>query len=136
MAAAMSTSLSTISSSLIGQSPDATKLRAPARAIAGLPAFPTFHISNSSQRQEKKGSSAGEQVALPAAVLVAAVAQGGSAIALVDDRLSTEGTGLGLGVSNPLLIWILLGVATLIWALFFVYSSRLPPGDDDSGLSL
>ncbi|KAH7434826.1 hypothetical protein KP509_06G036500 [Ceratopteris richardii] len=57
------------------------------------------------------------------------------AIALVDERMSTEGTGLSLGVSNPLLVWILLGVATIVWALFFTYASTLKE-DDDSGLAL
>jgi photosystem II PsbW protein len=65
-----------------------------------------------------------------------AMAGAGPAAALVDERLSTEGTGLSLGLSNPLLIWILLGVATLVWSLFFTYSSTLPEGDDDSGLAL
>ncbi len=58
------------------------------------------------------------------------------ALALVDERLSTEGTGLGLGLSNSKLTWILVGVTTLIWVLYFVYSTGLPEGDDDSGLSL
>ncbi|CAK9210662.1 hypothetical protein BDL97_17G068000 [Sphagnum fallax] len=58
------------------------------------------------------------------------------ALALVDERLSTEGTGLGLGLSNSKLTWILVGVTTLIWVLYFIYSTGLPEGDDDSGLSL
>ena len=59
----------------------------------------------------------------------------GPALALVDERMSTEGTGLSLGVSNNLLAWILLGVFGLIWALFFVYTSTLEE-DEESGLSL
>ncbi|KAA0850945.1 hypothetical protein EYC93_27910 [Enterobacter hormaechei] len=57
------------------------------------------------------------------------------AFALVDERLSTEGTGLGLGLSNPLLGWILLGVFTLIWILYFTTYSNVKE-DEDSGLSL
>ncbi|KAF2567240.1 hypothetical protein F2Q70_00025410 [Brassica cretica] len=38
------------------------------------------------------------------------------AMALVDDRMSTEGTGLPFGLSNNLLGWILLGVFGLIWS--------------------
>lgn len=91
-------------------------------------------VTSSAERKDAKAHG-GVQVALASAV-AAAVSQGGSALALVDDRLSTEGTGLGLGVSNPLLVWILLGVAAFIWALFFVYASRLPVSHDDSGLSL
>ncbi|KAJ6392082.1 hypothetical protein OIU77_025943 [Salix suchowensis] len=56
-------------------------------------------------------------------------------LALVDERLSTEGTGLPFGLSNNLLVWILLGVFSLIWSLYFVYTSSLDE-DDDSGLSL
>ncbi|KAK8913642.1 hypothetical protein KSP39_PZI023493 [Platanthera zijinensis] len=59
----------------------------------------------------------------------------GPALALVDERLSTEGTGLSLGLSNNLLGWILLGVFGLIWALYFVYTSTLEE-DEESGLSL
>lgn len=57
------------------------------------------------------------------------------AFALVDERLSTEGTGLGLGLSNPLLGWILVGVFTLIWILYFTTYSGAKE-DEDSGLSL
>ncbi|XP_010937454.1 photosystem II reaction center W protein, chloroplastic [Elaeis guineensis] len=56
-------------------------------------------------------------------------------LALVDERMSTEGTGLGLGISNNLLGWILLGVFGLIWALYFAYTSTLEE-DEESGLSL
>ncbi|CAL0316121.1 unnamed protein product [Lupinus luteus] len=57
------------------------------------------------------------------------------AMALVDERLSTEGTGLPFGLSNNLLGWILFGVFGLIWTLYFVYVSGLDE-DEDSGLSL
>ncbi len=50
--------------------------------------------------------------------------------------LSIEGAGLGLGLSNSKLTWILVGVITLIWVLYFIYSTGLPEGDDDSSLSL
>ena len=76
------------------------------------------------------------RVSASGVVASALMAASHPAMALVDERLSTEGTGLSLGLSNPLLIWILLGVATLIWTLYFTYSSSLPEGDDDSGLSL
>lgn len=57
------------------------------------------------------------------------------AMALVDERMSTEGTGLPFGLSNNLLGWILFGVFGLIWALYFVYASGLEE-DEESGLSL
>ena len=70
-----------------------------------------------------------------AAVATGMVAASGPALALVDERMSTEGTGLSLGVSNNLLGWILLGVFGLIWSLFFVYTNTLEE-DEESGLSL
>lgn len=57
------------------------------------------------------------------------------AMALVDERLSTEGTGLPFGLSNNLLGWILLGVFGLIWSFYIVYTSSLDE-DEESGLSL
>lgn len=65
----------------------------------------------------------------------AMTASAGPAMALVDERLSTEGTGLPFGLSNNLLGWILLGVFGLIWSLYIIYASSLDE-DDDSGLSL
>lgn len=71
-----------------------------------------------------------------AASLLAAVSTSSpAALALVDERMSTEGTGLTLGISDNLLGWILLGVFGLIWSLYFVYAASLDE-DDDSGLSL
>ncbi|KAL5988920.1 hypothetical protein ACLOJK_027022 [Asimina triloba] len=65
----------------------------------------------------------------------AAATMSSPALALVDERMSTEGTGLSLGLSNNLLGWILLGVFGLIWALYFLYTSTLEE-DEESGLSL
>ncbi|CAL9155415.1 unnamed protein product [Musa hybrid cultivar] len=76
---------------------------------------------------------AGAGASMLAAASVMAVTN--PVLALVDDRMSTEGTGLSLGISNNLLGWILVGVFALIWALFFVYTSTLEE-DDDSALSL
>ncbi|KAK4376259.1 hypothetical protein RND71_006936 [Anisodus tanguticus] len=58
-----------------------------------------------------------------------------AAMALVDERMSTKGTGLLFGLSNNLLGWILFGVFGLIWSLYTVYTSSLDE-DEDSGLSL
>ncbi|CAF2315195.1 unnamed protein product [Brassica rapa subsp. narinosa] len=68
-------------------------------------------------------------------VMLTAVMSSSPAMALVDERMSTEGTGLPFGLSNNLLGWILLGVFGLIWAVYFNYVSSLDE-DDDSGLSL
>ncbi|KAJ6684992.1 PHOTOSYSTEM II REACTION CENTER W PROTEIN CHLOROPLASTIC [Salix purpurea] len=79
--------------------------------------------------EKSKGMSASLMAAVGAATISS------PALALVDERLSTEGTGLPFGLSNNLLVWILLGVFSLIWSLYFVYTSSLDE-DDDSGLSL
>ena len=63
-------------------------------------------------------------------------ASAGPALALVDERMSTEGTGLSLGLSNNLLGWILLGVFGLIWSLYTVYTSGLDEDEESGGLSL
>ncbi|MCO5556769.1 hypothetical protein L7F22_010321 [Adiantum nelumboides] len=100
-------------------------------AAAGLPALRMVKVSSSLEEHETRKV---EPVAARA-LISSAMAAAQPALALVDDRLSTEGTGLSLGLSNPHLVWILLGIATLIWALFFTYASSLKD-DDDSGLVL
>lgn len=59
------------------------------------------------------------------------------AYALVDKRLNGDGTRKALGVNEPILGWVLLGVFTTIWALY-VQGTKELGGDkgDDSGLSL
>ncbi|CAH1447331.1 unnamed protein product [Lactuca virosa] len=69
------------------------------------------------------------------ATTVAATMSSPIAVALVDERMSTEGTGLPFGLSNNLLGWILFGVFGFIWTLYFVYTGSLDE-DEDSGLSL
>ena len=83
---------------------------------------------------KESNSNMGMSAALAAAALAATMSSP-AAMALVDDRLSTEGTGLPFGLSNNLLGWILLGVFALIWALYFTYASSLEE-DEESGLSL
>ncbi|KAE8704025.1 Photosystem II reaction center W protein [Hibiscus syriacus] len=82
---------------------------------------------------EENGSTMGKSASLVAAACAATVSN--PAMALVDDRMSTEGTGLPFGLSNNVLGWILFGVFGLIWALYFVYTSSLEE-DEESGLSL
>ena len=83
--------------------------------------------------EEESNSKMGMSASLMAAALAATMSS--PAVALVDERLSTEGTGLPFGLSNNLLSWILLGVFGLVWALYFVYTSTLEE-DEESGLSL
>lgn len=83
---------------------------------------------------QESSSKMGMGASLMAAASAAAMSSP-AAMALVDERLSTEGTGLPFGLSNNLLGWILFGVFGLIWAVYFVYASGLDE-DEESGLSL
>ncbi|XP_014495870.1 photosystem II reaction center W protein, chloroplastic [Vigna radiata var. radiata] len=106
--------------------------------VLGLPAMGSRAGKVRCSMEEKpsmqeSSSKAGVGASLLAAACAATMSS--PAMALVDERLSTEGTGLPFGLSNNLLGWILLGVFALIWALFFVYTSTLEE-DEESGLSL
>ena len=83
---------------------------------------------------EENSSKLGMSGSLISAALGAAMTSP-AAMALVDERLSTEGTGLPFGLSNNLLGWILLGVFALIWSFYIIYASNLEE-DEESGLSL
>ncbi|KAF5459333.1 hypothetical protein F2P56_023289 [Juglans regia] len=83
---------------------------------------------------QESGSKMGMGASMMAAACAAAMSSP-AAMALVDERLSTEGTGLPFGLSNNLLGWILLGVFGLIWSFYTIYTSTLEE-DEDSGLSL
>ncbi|XP_078436545.1 photosystem II reaction center W [Wolffia australiana] len=110
-------------------------------AGAGASSLPLLGLPRrgGARAMQVKCSAAAEEKKVPAvASLLAAasvMATSNPALALVDERLSTEGTGLSLGISNNLLAWILAGVFGLIWALYFVYTSTLEE-DEESGLSL
>lgn len=83
-------------------------------------------------------SSKSSNACMVASLMAAAAAVSttvGPAMALVDERMSTEGTGLPFGLSNNLLGWILFGVFGLIWSLYFIYTIDLEE-DEESGLSL
>ncbi|KAL6841513.1 hypothetical protein ACP4OV_028656 [Aristida adscensionis] len=78
----------------------------------------------------------GASLLAAASAVTTAAAAASPAMALVDERMSTEGTGLSLGLSNNLLGWILLGVFALIWSLYTVYTSTLDEDEESGGLSL
>ncbi|KAF8388172.1 hypothetical protein HHK36_026838 [Tetracentron sinense] len=103
-------------------------------AVLGLPEMVKRGRVRCSAEEKPYGCNTGSIVGMGAS-LMAAAAMASPAIALVDERLSTEGTGLPFGLSNNILGWILFGVFALIWSLYFVYTSSLDE-DDDSGLSL
>nr|ADB85767.1 chloroplast photosystem II reaction center W-like protein [Wolffia arrhiza] len=114
-------------------------LARPSAAVrsSSLPLLPLPRRGGARGMQVKCSATEEEKAPAVASLLAAAsvMATSSPALALVDERLSTEGTGLSLGISNNLLIWILAGVFGLIWALYFVYTSTLDE-DEESGLSL
>ncbi|XP_050266403.1 photosystem II reaction center W protein, chloroplastic [Quercus robur] len=87
----------------------------------------------SSKSMQESDSKMGMGASLIAAICAATMSS--PAMALVDERMSTEGTGLPFGLSNNLLGWILLGVFGLIWTFYIIYTSSLEE-DEESGLSL
>ncbi|XXG79999.1 hypothetical protein AAC387_Pa09g0958 [Persea americana] len=103
----------------------------------GLPVRERKGRVSCSLKEKPSACDTSKNISMGASLMAAAcaVSMSSPALALVDERLSTEGTGLSLGVSNNLLGWILLGVFALIWALYFVYTSTLEE-DEESGLSL
>jgi photosystem II PsbW protein len=55
----------------------------------------------------------------------------------VDERLNGDGTGLPFGVNDPILGWVIVGVAGLVWALYFAAQKDFGNfEDDESGLGL
>merc|ERR1712159_364254 len=57
-------------------------------------------------------------------------------LALVDDRLAGEGTGKALGINDPILGWVILGVFTLVWAFYYIATKDLGGQRDEDGLGL
>ncbi|TMW89246.1 photosystem II reaction center W protein, chloroplastic [Solanum lycopersicum] len=103
--------------------------------VLGLPSMSKGGKVKCSMEGKGKGES---KLGMGESLMAAAVAASMSspvAMALVDERMSTEGTGLPFGLSNNLLGWILLGVFGLIWSLYTVYTSGLDE-DEESGMSL
>ncbi|KAF3641561.1 photosystem II reaction center W protein, chloroplastic isoform X2 [Capsicum chacoense] len=103
--------------------------------LLGLPTNMGKVKCSMEREQVKEESKLGMCGSLIAAACAATMSISSPAMALVDERMSTEGTGLPFGLSNNLLGWILFGVFGLIWSLYTVYTSSLDE-DEDSGLSL
>ncbi|PHU06384.1 Photosystem II reaction center W protein, chloroplastic [Capsicum chinense] len=104
-------------------------------SVVGLPSFGKVGKVRCSMEGKPSNLGIGESLMAAAAVAAAASMSSPTAMALVDERMSTEGTGLPFGLSNNLLGWILFGVFGLIWALYTIYTSGLEE-DEESGLSL
>eukprot|EP00218_Dolichomastix_sp_CCMP3274_P003605 CAMPEP_0170162414 /NCGR_PEP_ID=MMETSP0033_2-20121228/77081_1 /TAXON_ID=195969 /ORGANISM="Dolichomastix tenuilepis, Strain CCMP3274" /LENGTH=254 /DNA_ID=CAMNT_0010400039 /DNA_START=387 /DNA_END=1151 /DNA_ORIENTATION=+ len=109
--------------------------RSGAKSLRSAAARPTLPA-----RAVKCTASAEKKVQL-AATTAASTLVASPAFALVDDRMGGDGTGLPLGVNDPVLAFVLVAMATLIWALYF-FAGGADEGiinggkDDDSGLSL
>ncbi|KAL3644932.1 hypothetical protein CASFOL_010112 [Castilleja foliolosa] len=106
-------------------------------AVLGLPCM-SKNMGKVRCSVEEKAKESEAKVGMGASLMAAACAAAMSspaAMALVDERMSTEGTGLPFGLSNNLLGWILFGMFGLIWTLYFTYVSSLDE-DEESGLSL
>merc|ERR1712070_1015688 len=58
------------------------------------------------------------------------------AIALVDDRLAGEGTGKALGINDPILGWVIIGVFTTVWSLYYAATKELGGQREEDGLGL
>merc|ERR1739841_235084 len=58
------------------------------------------------------------------------------ALALVDDRLAGEGTGKALGINDPILGWVIIGVFTAVWAFYYIATKDLGGQRDEDGLGL
>lgn len=106
-------------------------------AILGLPVMAKKGRVTCSMKEKPGVEDGSLKMGMGASLMAAACAatMSSPAMALVDERMSTEGTGLPFGLSNNTLGWILFGVFGLIWALYFVYTATLEE-DEESGLSL
>lgn len=72
-----------------------------------------------------------------AATVAAVSLQASPAFALIDKRMNGDGTGRPLGVNDPILFWVLLGVFGTVWAVYSTSVKEINPAtDDDDGLSL
>ncbi|KAL6007341.1 hypothetical protein ACLOJK_032838 [Asimina triloba] len=138
MAYKMATSFATSPTSLlVGTAAFVSKGRtASSSTVLGLPTVVKRGV-RCCAKQEQSQHTMGKSIGMAASLIAVACAatMSSPAQALVDERMSTEGIGLSLGLSNNLLGWILLGVFGLIWSLYFVYTSTLEE-DEDSGLAL
>uniref|UniRef100_A0A7N0UDP2 PSII 6.1 kDa protein n=1 Tax=Kalanchoe fedtschenkoi TaxID=63787 RepID=A0A7N0UDP2_KALFE len=103
--------------------------------IIGLPSMANKGRVRCSAEKKAAGQESGVTTGASLLAAAAAATVSSPAMALVDERMSTEGVGLPFGLSNNLLGWILFGVFGLIWALYFSYTSSLEE-DEESGLSL
>ncbi|KAH9305804.1 hypothetical protein KI387_010208, partial [Taxus chinensis] len=98
-----------VTAALLQKSFAGSTVRLPSPSIVvGLPALRVRKITCSAKKvdkDEKTNSVSNECLGLSTVATIMGISS--PALALVDERLSTEGTGLSLGLSNPTLGWIL-----------------------------
>ncbi|KAI7754586.1 hypothetical protein M8C21_003714 [Ambrosia artemisiifolia] len=137
--ASISASISTSSPSFsLIQKPTATTRGSPVLGLPSMSKMGKVRCSMEGKPADTSDDSASKLRMGASSLMAAAMAatmSSPAAMALVDERMSTEGTGLPFGLSNNLLGWILFGVFGLIWTLYFVYTGSLDE-DEESGLSL
>ncbi|WP_289481803.1 photosystem II reaction center protein PsbW, partial [Klebsiella pneumoniae] len=56
--------------------------------------------------------------------------------ALVDDRLNGDGVGLIFGINDPSLFWVISGVFTAVWAVYYFAGREVDGGDNDDEFGL
>uniref|UniRef100_J3M8Q8 PSII 6.1 kDa protein n=1 Tax=Oryza brachyantha TaxID=4533 RepID=J3M8Q8_ORYBR len=109
------------------------------RCKAGLPQLTRARAESVRCGYSKAGGKVAPAAALKGApsMLAAAmtVSSAPAAMALVDERMSTEGTG-SAGAEQQPAGWVLLGMFGLVWSLYTVYTSTLDEDEDSGGLSL
>lgn len=54
----------------------------------------------------------------------------------VDDRMNGDGTGRILGINDPTLFWVIAGVFTTVWAIYYVAGRDLDQTDNVSAADL
>ncbi|GFH17846.1 uncharacterized protein HaLaN_14558, partial [Haematococcus lacustris] len=87
-------------------------------------------------RAQSKQSPAAQKAAAVVAGLPALIAAS-PAFALVDDRLNGDGVGLPFGINDGILGWVLVGVLSLVWALWYNAQKDLGDFEDpDAGLKI
>ncbi|KAL4441271.1 hypothetical protein ABPG77_011508 [Micractinium sp. CCAP 211/92] len=89
-------------------------------------------VCRAQQQQNLASKAAAAAVSLPAFLAAH------PAFALVDDRMNGDGTGKILGINDPVLFWVLAGVFTTVWAVYYVSTKDIDTdvNDDDYGLKL